>query len=619
MVGQCLSLIHHGKYACRCSGNRLSLSDAIRLLAINGVSLVSALVANAALLLNMANRARFEIAQPITVLGFYLSAFLLIGLLAAASVKSFYNPGAHALSGAFYYGIWAAVLYTSVASLMLLTVWAALTGRSEKHFSLTTSQRTLMLQTISFMFYLLFGAFVYSQVEGWQYLDAVYWADFTLLTIGIGSPLTPMTHTGRCLLIPYAIGGIITVGLIIGSIRSMLLDTGKEKMKQRAIEKMRGKVHSYADVQLRRLKPLVSSKKRPEDDDLPVKERRRQEFHAMRAILQRAAGINRWTSLLLSTSAAALLWFVGALIFMLTEYKQGWTYFVSLYFSYTSLLTIGYGDYSPMSNSGRAFFVLWSLMAIPTLTVLISDMGDTVVKGIADFTIWVGNLTILPSQAGTWRDWVDNVKRLKERISRKRSNHSMEMDSRVSTADLQGLDLKGASRDMPMVLRDRLSQRESNHCSTLSSDRQFFAWLLVREVSTLLADKCAPKVRTYNYNEWSYFLTLLGHDEHDPELHRRPNPPSRRGSTDTVQLGRPIDQHGNIKPWSWIGTRSPLMSPKDEVDWLLQHLLARLQREVSSRYRTDQTQLPVTLSMIASINGSTRDPDGNKKESPEDG
>lgn len=50
-----------------------------------------------------------------------------------------------------------------------------------------------------------------------------------------------------------------------------------------------------------------------------------------------------------------------------------------------------------MSNSGKPFFVFWSLLAVPTLTILISDMGDTVVKAIKDATIWLGEVTVLPS------------------------------------------------------------------------------------------------------------------------------------------------------------------------------------------------------------------------------
>lgn len=72
-----------------------------------------------------------------------------------------------------------------------------------------------------------------------------------------------------------------------------------------------------------------------------------------------------------------------------------------MYFAYTSLLTIGYGDFSPISNSGKPFFVFWSLLAVPSLTILISDMGDTVVKGIKDLTIWLGEISILPSDEGS--------------------------------------------------------------------------------------------------------------------------------------------------------------------------------------------------------------------------
>ena len=58
---------------------------------------------------------------------------------------------------------------------MCLTVYGAVAGRYKKEFNLTPAQRTLMLQTMSFIAYELLGALVFSNVEGWKYLDAVYW------------------------------------------------------------------------------------------------------------------------------------------------------------------------------------------------------------------------------------------------------------------------------------------------------------------------------------------------------------------------------------------------------------------------------------------------------------
>ena len=110
-----------------------------------------------------------------------------MGLTACASGPLVIEPKSdHAFSQAFYYAVFSAGLYFLVASLMLVTVWGAYQGKYDKKFQLTMSQRTLMLQTISFLVYLLAGAAVYSHIEGWAYLDALYWADFTLLTIGIG-------------------------------------------------------------------------------------------------------------------------------------------------------------------------------------------------------------------------------------------------------------------------------------------------------------------------------------------------------------------------------------------------------------------------------------------------
>lgn len=165
------------------------------MLAINAISLGLALIANGALLLNMTHRLRFSIAQPITIVGFIVSAGLLVADIAALTSSPTYqlpstSPAApashHALTSAFYYSIMAAAVYLLIAMLMSLTVWGAYKGHYARQFNLTGAQRTLMLQTMSFFTYLLLGALVFSHVEGWTFLDAVYWADVSLLTVGLG-------------------------------------------------------------------------------------------------------------------------------------------------------------------------------------------------------------------------------------------------------------------------------------------------------------------------------------------------------------------------------------------------------------------------------------------------
>lgn len=289
---------------------------------------------------------------------------------------------------------------------MVVTFWGAHKNYYSKDFQLTTSQRTLMLQTIMFLVYLFVGALVFSTIEGWAYLDAVYWADVTLFTVGFGD-YAAATPLGRALLFPYALIGVISLGLVVGSIRSLVLERGRRHLGARITEKERR----------RRLRRMM---KRGKDDILiPVTddegdgsdlrqstsltefERRHMEFQLMRKIQAKAEARRRWMAMGISTTVWLMLWMVGAAIFQQCEVTyQGWTYFDGFYFAFVSLTTIGYGDVTPISPAGKSFFVFWSLLALPTTTVLISNAGDTVVKLIREWTDWLGVVTILPGERG---------------------------------------------------------------------------------------------------------------------------------------------------------------------------------------------------------------------------
>ncbi|KAK4046230.1 Potassium channel [Microbotryomycetes sp. JL201] len=69
-----------------------------------------------------------------------------------------------------------------------------------------------------------------------------------------------------------------------------------------------------------------------------------------------------------------VFWLVGAAVFSATE---NWTYFEALYFCYIFFSTIGYGDYSPKSAGGRAFFIAWSLLSVSVMTLLLSVVTET--------------------------------------------------------------------------------------------------------------------------------------------------------------------------------------------------------------------------------------------------
>lgn len=574
------------------------IADPKWLIAVNTVSLVLALVANMSLLLNMSRRLPFAIAQPITIIGFYLASFLLIALVAVASTSVFrIQPmEEHALGQAYYYGMMAAGIYFIIATLMAYTAFGAYKGHYAKEFQLSPSQRTLMLQTISFMVYLLLGALVFSTIEGWPFLDAVFWADFTLLTVGIGGEFVPKTHTGRSLLFPYAIGGLLMVGLVIGSIRSLILEHGKQKMSARFMEVKREKVLASINDDTRTIKVGFFEKIEFSQKGLSEAQKREQEFRVMRRIQELSERKRRYTALALSTMAALLLWFLGALVFWFSEKPQGFSYFVSLYFAYTTLLTIGYGDFTINSNAGKAFFVFWSLLAVPTLTILISNMGDTVIKAFKDLTIWIGSLTVLPDEKGLGSALKIGWKRIK--AGQVRDRHS---DNGNSAPD-------ASERRMQDRLAGHIEQEElhnaekaGEHGDFLERDIRFYHFVLAKEIRQLIKDTDASPPRQYGYHEWQYYMRLIRQDENDPSLHRSPKVDPQHNDKDSPNIGTADDD--DTVTWSWLGIRSPLMGNQSESQWLLQRLTAALETEMrnmsSSNEEKRQRKPPISMAELS--------------------
>ena len=571
-----------------------SLIQCPRLIGVNAVSLVAALLANLALLLNMGQRLSFKIAQPITTVGFFIASIILIVLVAIAA-HHFHEPGVadQALTQAYYYAIWAAALYWIIASLMLLTIYGAYAGHYSKDFKLTMSQRTLMLQTIAFMVYLLGGAAVYAHIEGWKFLDAVYWADFTLLTIGIGD-YAPSTHLGRALLFPYAIGGIVILGLVVGSIRSLVLERGKKKMGARMTEKTRKAVVKRIQKSGGRKGQLKLEPIDSEGSNMSEWERRQLEFEMMRKVQDMATAQRKWMSLLISGSAWFILWFIGAVVFWQAEKNQNWTYFESLYFAYTTLLTIGYGDFRPYSNSGKPFFVFWSLLAIPTLTILISNMGDTVVKAISDLTIYLGEVTVLPGEHGP----IDRMKYGLKKITAGRiafdvgdvvehppglvqtpKDSSKRHDGPAQNHDVERV--AGTLEKGELEEADEARERGD----FFMEDEHHYRYLLIKEIRNVYEHLNAEPPRKYTFEEWAYYLKLLGEDEASPEFHRKA--PWNVETTDhrDPDMGTAGEKDGNeaVRQWSWMGNRSPLMGEKEEAEWLLERLTLTLEEDLNQQ------------------------------------
>ncbi|KAH1430866.1 hypothetical protein KXX32_003714 [Aspergillus fumigatus] len=478
------------------NGQPRGIGDPDWVIVVNTISLGCAIMSNFVLLWGMARRIAFSIAQPIIIIGWYISSLLLTCLLcifAASKVQNDSDSGRHRwLTGSYYYGAFAAGLYFVLSSLLLITVYG----------------RSLMLQTILFLIYLLGGAAVYARIEGWRYLDAVYWADLTLLTIGIGD-FVPETHKGRGLLFPYAVGGILIPGLIVGSIRAQMLEKGRQKMAETVAERTRRFLVREAVSDHRHLRDVL-----------------------MRRVRQIATLERKWISLATALTVWTMLWVLGAIAFWLPGQNEKLTYFEALYFAYTTLFTIGYGDFHATSEWERPFFVFWTLLAVPTVTLLIANV----------------DLFRL--------SWAERF--LTEAVADKKPDEE-DVEEAAATATATA----GEEQERNAIEADGHRKEESARArgDVTVETIHHHHYMLFREVRRMMDYATRNLHKEFDYQEWEYFLNLIASDG---------------GETD--------GEEGNSK-WDWTGYKSPLLGQKTEVQWLLEALTEALERELRKASR----------------------------------
>ncbi|CAO2653713.1 Nn.00g031240.m01.CDS01 [Neocucurbitaria sp. VM-36] len=624
---------------------------------INVASLICGFLGNFFLLLNFTQRIRYIIALPATIIFWYLSSGFLIAITVCMEM---YDPPHRPEQGytqGFWYAIAAAAFYTLCSMILMVNMLGYFLGHYPENFALSDSQRTLILQTMAFFIWLGGGAAVFSKIEkdagvnGWGFSDALYFCDVTILTVGFGD-LVPTTDVARGIVFPYSVGGIITLALIVSSLYKAVRELGEEKIVQKHVDRMReralertvtnsfdlrhreheahrlirrrtlGSPRISAPTQPRPFRTamgetvqhpssfprmLPDALKRHRKPELMLLKEEKDRFEAMRRIQADSRKFKRWMALMWSVATFSTLWCVGAVVFWQAEKDtQGMSYFQALYFCYISLLTIGYGDLAPKSNAGRCFFVIWSLIAVPTMTILVSDLGDTVVAKFKKWSDELADFTVLPKE-GIWRGFLDKhpwllywlQRRIETRAAKKRLKKGFDtMDPRsesatnISNPADRDVDDPEAAADVELTRNPTIgslaaeAEKDMTRIPTHSSLSRRLA-LSIQKVSVDLR-LSVPK--RYSYEEWVEFTRLI----------RLTTPERLNNELGTVTTENE-DEEGLVN-WDWIGNDSPMMSAMSESEWLLERLcesLVRLEKRKEMAY--DQKDLTVVRSMGAII------------------
>lgn len=141
-------------------------------------------------------------------------------------------------SQGFWHAVIAAVLYLASSMLLMVNMQGYFFGHYPQNFELTDEQRNLILQTMMFFVWLAGGGGVFARVEGWSFVDSLYFCDVTILTVGFGD-FHPSSDTGRGLVFPYSVGGIIILGLMVSSIRNFAQEISHDNIIRTHVEKRR--------------------------------------------------------------------------------------------------------------------------------------------------------------------------------------------------------------------------------------------------------------------------------------------------------------------------------------------------------------------------------------------
>lgn len=606
---------------CKWNGEASSLGDELTgqpfgdprwAYSLNMVSLIAGFIGNFFLLCNFTKRIRYIVALPVTIVMWYISTGILIGITVAMHVyappiqpQQIYHQG-------FWYAVFAAVLYMVCSMILMANMLGYVWGHYPQDFALRDSHRTLILQTMLFFIWLAVGAELFAAVEGnygggsftWTYSNALYFCEVTILTVGFGD-IYPTNNISRGLMLPYAVGGIVMLGLVVSSLTTFATELGSENIVQKHAERSRNRTvgrtvtssteYLHRQAQMHGGRPTVSSPfnpidtsattgidgKRPQTDthsgrcppaspsnqsifsftrvasDLVSKARKpkllllreeKDRFKAMRRIQKETKTCKQRSALGFSVAAFALIWCLGALAFWLCERKvQDMTYYEALYFCYVCLLTIGYGDMAPKSNAGRPLFVVWSLIALPTMAFLVKFLGDTVIGRFKRGVSIIGDFTLLPKH-GAYRKLLNHFPRLLSWLQRRKDEK--ESQQRIEAGFPMGIDEEAEKKSKTL---EQFARETPTHYE--------LARRLASTIKDVAKDAKKDPEKQYSYEEWIEFVQMIHF---------------------TAEKEDDIGDDGveGMVDWDWIGDNSPMMARGSEAEFVLERLCESMNRYV---------------------------------------
>lgn len=272
---------------------------------------------------------------------------------------------------------------------------------SEQH---RLAHRGFMLRVLILVLAMGFGSLAFCKIEDISFVTGLYLVTASILTVGFGDVVLTKTAS-KIILFPYLVFSITYVALMVTSIAGLIderLDAQRQlrdhlshmtkvttEEQSKVLEQALGDsrllmlpITEVGDRQLRESSPTSSqSDQNPafiaKDSvhtekvySIPMSRAMtlQQEIEVQAGALARKEHHRQIRNIFLALFFFLIFWFIGAIVF---AFSEGWAYGEAMYFCYVFFMTVGYGDYSPRSQLGRCLFIVYAMIAVPTVTFLV--------------------------------------------------------------------------------------------------------------------------------------------------------------------------------------------------------------------------------------------------------
>ena len=521
--------------------NSKLIPDEKYLLILNSLSLAFGIIGNASLLLNFSKTVRYLVAQIISITCWLIAGTLLLTVVIQTN-KSFTGDAPEfRRSEGFWFGTFTTFFYYCCSIILINNFIGYKLRKYPPSFNLDYRQRTLMLYTICFSIWLTIGAVVIGHlIPDENFGSSLYFCVVSALTIGLGDIL-PRSSGAKIFVLVFSFIGVIIMVLIITMIRQVILSSDGPTVFWHLVEKQRIKELRYMNRKAIHLDEKDS-------------------FHKMQSIRKKAKWVQRNISFFLSILVFCVMWFGGATVFFFCE---DWSYLDSFYFCFLCLITIGYGDFAPKSPLGRVFFVSWGLAAVPLMTIIVSNVGDSLYEFANDVSYFISRwfneeyYGYLDAKKSS-----EDQNRLEET-----TNNQTNGQSYIRSQSMGG---RNSNQEICGFIRDTKSLKCNEGFMMLMAEQKKSATsaaLLLNRLKPTILDALETPLKSYEHQDWSNILIKTG-DNENGSMFVEPK----------MEMLLLVSPHNALH--FWIGDSSPLRLPLNEPRYLIMSILESLEKHL---------------------------------------